>query len=84
MTRLQWIRTFYNTGLVLQLGHKTYGLYPLRWLGRITLKHGKWCSPSNMLGAYVEGRLDNYILHTYGSWENYIEVKLRKLKSQFG
>ena len=40
MTKLQWIRALYGTGLVLQWGYKTYGTYPLRWLGRRILRRG--------------------------------------------
>jgi len=39
MTRLELIRSLYDTGLVLQLGHKRrWGIYPLRWLGRKMLR----------------------------------------------
>ena len=38
MTRLQLLRSLYESGFVLQLGHKRHGLYPLRWLGRLLLR----------------------------------------------
>ena len=42
MTKLQWIRSLYSSGIAvtIQCGHKShvYGLYPLRWAGRWILR----------------------------------------------
>ena len=37
MTKLALLKTLYNTGFILQWGHKAYGLYPLRFIGRYLL-----------------------------------------------
>jgi len=38
MTKLQWLKTLYMSGLVIHWGYKTYGTYSLRWIGRKILK----------------------------------------------
>lgn len=38
MTRLQWFFMLYQSGLVIECGYRRkYGVYPLRWLGKIML-----------------------------------------------
>jgi len=38
MTRLEILRTLYQTGFILQLGHRAYSLHPLHWVGRLYLR----------------------------------------------
>lgn len=39
MSRLELLLILYNSGLVIQWGFRRHGLYPLRWLGRLLLRH---------------------------------------------